>query len=122
MRPAVMRLLISTAASVIGVAAAQAHAFLSQAVPPVGGVVSAPPREIRLTFTEGIELAFSGIELSTAEGQPVMTGPATIDPRDNTLLVLPVPLLGPGRYRVRWHVVSIDTHRTEGQYGFEIKP
>jgi len=108
--------------SLIGVAVAHSHAFLSRAMPAVGGVVTAPLREIRLTFSEGIEPAFSGIELSTAEGQPIPTGPAAIDPRNNTQLVLSLPGLGPGRYRVRWHVVSVDTHRTEGQFGFEVRP
>jgi hypothetical protein len=37
-------------------------------------------------------------------------------------LVLPLPPLAPGRYRVRWHVVSVDTHRTEGEFGFEVTP
>jgi copper resistance protein C len=107
--------------SLLGVSAG-AHAFLSQAMPPVGGTVPATPREVRLTFTEGIEPAFSRIELTRADGQPVSTGPATVDPRDNTQLVLALPPLAPGRYRVRWRVVSVDTHPTEGDYSFEIRP
>ena len=108
--------------SLTGVAAADAHAFLSQAVPPVGGVVSAPPQEIRITFSEGIEPAFSGIELAAADGQTIGAGFARVDPSDNTQLVLALPRLGPGRYRVTWHVVSVDTHRSEGAYVFAIKP
>src|SRR5207244_9750333 len=122
MRPGPTRLLLATAAMLVGIAGAAAHAFLSQAAPPVGGVVSATPREVRITFSEAIEPAFSAIELATADGQPVSAGRATVDPRDNTQLVLPLPPLAPGRYRVSWHVVSVDTHRTEGQYGFEIRP
>jgi methionine-rich copper-binding protein CopC len=45
-----------------------------------------------------------------------------VDPRDNTQLVLPLPVLAPGRYEVMWHVVSVDTHRTEDTYDFEVKP
>ena len=26
--------------------------------------------------------------------------------------------LGPGRYHVRWHVLSVDTHKTEGSFSF----
>jgi methionine-rich copper-binding protein CopC len=121
MRNTVRRLLIASALSLLGVSA-WAHAFLSQVVPAVGGIVQAAPREVRLTFTEGIEAAFSRIELATAAGQPVGTGPATVDPRDNTQLVLALPPLPPGRYRVRWRVVSVDTHPTEGDYTFEIRP
>ena len=36
-----------------------------------------------------------------------------------------VPLqepLAPGRYQVKWHAVSADTHKTQGQFSFEVKP
>jgi methionine-rich copper-binding protein CopC len=121
MRNIVHRLLMAAVLSLPGVAAA-AHAFLGQAMPPVGGIVSIAPREVRLTFSEGIEPAFSRIELTRADGQPISTAPATVDPRDNTQLVLALPPLAPGRYRVRWRVVSVDTHPTEGDYTFEIRP
>lgn len=121
MRHTMRRLLMAAGLSLLA-AAAGAHAFLSQAVPPVGGIVSAAPREVRLTFTEAIEPAFSRIELSAANGQPIGTAPAAVDPRDNTQLVLPLPPLAPGRYRVKWRVVSVDTHPTEGDYTFEIRP
>jgi copper resistance protein C len=103
-------------------ATAQAHAFLDYASPPVGSTVPTPPQQIRLTFTQGIEPAFSRVELATAQGQPIQTGPATVDPSDNMQLVLTVPRLDPGRYRVTWRVVSVDTHPTEGAFEFEVKP
>jgi copper resistance protein C len=103
--------------------AAIAHAFLNQAVPPVGGSVAASPPEIRLYFSEAIEPRFSGIELTSLDGRPVKTGPSTVDPRDQMQFVLPVePALPSGRYKVTWHVVSVDTHPTQGDFTFEIKP
>ena len=99
-----------------------AHAFLNQAIPPVGGTVAASPKEIRLTFSEGIEPRFSGIDLATGDGRTVATGAAAVDPGNDTQLVLVLPPLAPGRYRVRWHVVSVDTHRTEGEYSFAVAP
>jgi methionine-rich copper-binding protein CopC len=101
-------------------AMALSHAFLSQAVPLVGGTVPVPPKEIRLTFTEALEPHFSGIELTTAEGQGIASGPAIVDPANDKQLVLPLPPLAPGTYRVHWHVVSVDTHRTEGEYNFTV--
>jgi|SRR5215471_5524081 len=112
--------LLALAAPSVPAAGAQAHAFLNQAVPPVGGAVPTSPKEIRLTFSEGIEPRFSGIEIATGDGQPVATGPAVPDPGDDKLLVLSLPQLAPGQYRVRWHVVSVDTHRTEGDYTFTV--
>jgi methionine-rich copper-binding protein CopC len=103
-------------------AVALAHAFLNQAIPPVGGTVPASPKEIRLTFSEGIEPRFSGIDLATDDGRTVATGAAAVDPANDKQLVLAVPPLVPGRYRVHWHVVSVDTHRTEGEYSFVVEP
>jgi methionine-rich copper-binding protein CopC len=38
------------------------------------------------------------------------------------VLLANLPMLGPGVYRVKWHVVSVDTHRTEGDFNFTVKP
>jgi methionine-rich copper-binding protein CopC len=35
---------------------------------------------------------------------------------------LRVPRLGPGRYRVTWHIVTVDTHPTEDAFEFEVRP
>src|SRR5215470_10576431 len=98
-----LRLLLHCVAAVaVGIPAmtALAHAFLNQAIPPVGGSVATSPKEIRLTFSEGVEPRFSGIELATSDGQAIATGPAIRDPKNDKQLVLPVPALAPGRYKV----------------------
>src|SRR5262245_11448560 len=97
---------------------ALAHAFLNQAVPSVGGTVAKSPKEIRLPFSEGVEPRFSGNELAASDGRIIATGPAILEPGDDKQLVLLVPPLAPSRYKVSWHVVSVDTHRTEGAYTF----
>jgi methionine-rich copper-binding protein CopC len=101
---------------------ARAHAFLHHAVPAVGGTVAVAPKEVRLFFTQELEPHFSGVTLSTGDGQSVATGAATVDPQDPTAMVLSVPPLAPGKYKVSWHAVSVDTHRTEGDFTFEIRP
>jgi len=121
MRRILLSLLVATAAS-SPAASALAHAFLNRAKPPVGGTVATAPSEIRLFFSEAIEPRFSGIELTAIGGQPVKTGPASVDPHDRMEFVLPVPPLPAGRYKVVWHVVSVDTHKTEGDFTFEIRP
>ena len=64
---------------------AKAHAFLDRAVPAVGSVVSAPPPELQLFFTQELEPAFSGATLSTGDGRPVATGAASVDPRNRAV-------------------------------------
>ena len=54
----------------LAAAPAFAHAQLEKATPPVGGTVS-PPSEIRLEFSEGVELRFTKVTLSGPGGADV---------------------------------------------------
>ncbi len=110
------------ATTCLGICRAEAHAFLQRAEPPVGGTVTTTPTEIRLWFSEPLEQRFSGADVATASGDKVDTAPARLDGADDRVLVVGVSPLKPGSYRVRWHVVSVDSHRTEGSFTFEVKP
>jgi methionine-rich copper-binding protein CopC len=99
-----------------------AHAMLVDAMPAVGGEAHAPVAEIRLRFTEGIEPVFSGIDLAAADGTPVPVTVALDPADDKTLIATPAHPLAPNDYRLQWHVVSVDTHRTQGSFGFTVKP
>ncbi len=101
---------------------ASAHAFLDRAVPAVGSVVSTPSSELQLFFTQDLEPAFSGVTIATGDGQPIATGAPSIDPQNRAEMVLKLPALAPGHYKVSWHAVSVDTHRTEGTFSFDIQP
>jgi len=110
------RVLIAFALS-LNAFSALAHAQLQSASPPVGGAV-APPSELRLRFSEGVEPKFSSVTLSggAALGKP------TVTPGDDRTLVVPIPLkLAPGVYTVKWRVMSVDTHRTQGEYEFTVR-
>jgi methionine-rich copper-binding protein CopC len=95
---------------------AHAHAALTQASPRVGSTVAASPTEVRMWFSEALEPAFSGaaiVDQSEAK--------AVVDPNDRKELVIPVVRpLPPGRYQVKWAVVSVDGHRTEGDFRFTV--
>jgi|GEM_PF-812899 len=102
---------------------AVAHAFLDNATPKVGSVVTAPPKIIRIQLTQRVEVAFSHIHLFTAGGQEIVMGPAAADPSDQTVLSAPVAgTLAAGQYEVRWDVLSVDTHRTNGHFPFSYQP
>lgn len=101
---------------------AKAHAFLDHARPEVGSTINRSPHEIRLWFTESLEPAFSSVEVLDRNRHEVDDKNAHVDPKDRMLLDVSVPRLSPGTYTVMWHVVSIDTHRTEGHFQFTIKP
>jgi methionine-rich copper-binding protein CopC len=114
-------LLIVSVALSLFVTAAVAHARLKKSDPPTGAIVTASPKEIRLQFSEAIEPKFSGVIL-TRGGDAVQTGPAAIDPNDKTTLIVPVGApLAVGVYKVNWHAVSADTHKTQGSFTFEVR-
>lgn len=95
------------------------HAFLQRAVPGAGVTIAAPPKRIALSFTEKLEPAFSGIGVTDSSGHDVKAGAVQIG---GNAMVAPIRPLAPGTYRVSWHAVSVDTHRTEGAYNFTVKP
>jgi methionine-rich copper-binding protein CopC len=108
----------ATAALVSGVALA--HAFLDHALPAVGATVAQAPAEVTLWFTQALEPAFAGCAVTNAAGARVDTGEVTVDPKDPQELHVPLRALPPGEYKVSWHVVSVDTHRTVGDFSFTI--
>lgn len=98
-----------------------AHAFLERATPAVGAEVSAAPKDLAITYTEPVEPAFCHIAVTNGSGAPVTSGtPAARD--GGRTLVVPLQSLPPGTYQVEWHVVSVDTHKTEGHFSFTVKP
>ena len=100
---------------------ASAHAFLAHADPKVGSATAGSPRELKLWFTQEIEPAFSTVEVRDAGNQLVDKKDAHLDDKDKTLLIVSLPSLPPGTYTVTWHVVSADTHKTQGHFEFTIK-
>ncbi len=103
-------------------AAAAAHAMLDRAAPRVGSSVKAVQGRVELWFTEPLEPAFSTVKVVDASGREVDGHDAAVDQADSTHLFVSVPALPPGRYRVLWRVVSVDTHATEGDFTFDVAP
>ena len=108
--------LVFTVLVSILVSRAQAHAMLDHASPAVGSTVAAAPKEVLLWFSEQLEPAFSTIEVHDARGAAVQAGTATVDPANHSELHISLKGLPPGTYKVIWHVLSVDTHRTQGGF------
>jgi methionine-rich copper-binding protein CopC len=100
---------------------AHAHALLDHAEPRVGNTVKSP-RMVSLWFTQNLESTFSDIQVLDASGARVNTGRAVVDANDRKLLSVPVKALPAGKYTVKWHVLSVDTHTTEGNFSFNVEP
>lgn len=102
--------------------AALAHAHLNRAMPAPGSVQAQPPKEVTLSFTEALEAKFSAIEVRDAKGAAMQTGPATLVSGDTAQLRVPLKDLAPGTYKVIWRVLSVDTHRSKGEFSFKVAP
>lgn len=97
--------------------AASAHAFLDHAEPRVGNKVATPPREVTLWFTQKLEPAFSTLTVTNAAGQRVDTGKTRVS---GDQMSVSLRSGGTGTYHVNWHVLSVDTHTTDGNFAFQV--
>jgi copper resistance protein C len=98
-------------------AVANAHAMLERAEPRVGNKVAAPPREVTLWFSQKLEPAFSGITVTNSAGERVDSGKARVS---GNQMSVSLRAGGSGTYHVNWHVLSVDTHTTEGNFTFQV--
>jgi len=115
-------MLLALAAAPGFVSLAAAHAFLDRAIPAVGSVVRESPAQIKLRFTERLEPPFSSVQVLDMNGSRVDRRDSVVDRTDAALLIVSLPRLAPGVYRVTWRVLSVDTHVTEGDFTFEVAP
>jgi copper transport protein len=97
---------------------AAAHAELVNTAPANGAALTRPPAEVRMTFTESVNLVNDGIRLVDHVGATVPTPNPTVDGRTITW---PMPAdLPEGPYVVTWRVVSIDGHPISGAFSFGV--
>ena len=117
-RRSITMLAASAALLVGGTVAALAHAHLVRATPAAGGTVQAAPTEVMLRFSEKLEPKFSSVIVRDSEGKQVSKGDAIVDKSDRMIMVLPP--LEPGVYKVEWRVMSADTHKVDGDFTFTV--
>jgi methionine-rich copper-binding protein CopC len=99
-----------------------AHAFLDHSDPRVGSTVDKSPATVDIWFTQEPELAFSRIEVFDSDGKQVDSKDTHVDDKDAKELIVSLPNLPAGTYKVVWHVLSTDTHKTQGDFKFSVKP
>jgi copper resistance protein C len=129
--------------------AASAHAFLNASTPGADSVVGTAPKEVRLTYSEPVEIRFSAFKvykIAAAPGSEMRTLHAAADglvaanllkrgdeaarsdagvantTRTGADIVVRVKDLEPGAYVLMWRVLSVDTHTTQGSFIFVYAP
>ncbi|MHC8344489.1 copper homeostasis periplasmic binding protein CopC [Pseudomonas sp. RT6P73] len=105
--------------SLLAASSVFAHAHLKDQTPAADSTVSAPS-ELRLVFSEGVEATFTKVTISQDGTDVPVKNLATEGSDKKTLIVTPAVPLTTGAYKVEWHAVSVDTHKSEGAYSFKV--
>jgi hypothetical protein len=112
------------AAACVGAAvatSAQAHARLQSSDPVAGSVLASAPKEIRLKFNEALEPAFSNIKLTDDKNAELKLPRAQVGTNDPTIMTAALPRLGRGTYHVVWTTMTRDSHKTKGEFSFQVE-
>jgi methionine-rich copper-binding protein CopC len=108
-------------AAVMAVSPALAHSFLVEATPSSKDHVAAAPKTIKLRFGGGVEPKYSKLTVEGADGKVLGEGSIGVPDKPRELS-MDTPDLAPGKYVVRYRVLSVDGHVVEGNYEFTVDP
>jgi hypothetical protein len=117
------RLLLAVLALASGPLAAPvfAHSLLVRSQPDRGATVARAPERVQLWFSERLEPAYATLSVWSEAGAQVDAGDAAVDAGDPRVLSTNAPNLAPGRYTVRYRVLSVDGHVVESSFTFTVK-
>ncbi len=95
------------------------HAKLQSTLPAADAQLIVPPKSLTLSFNGSVRLAVLSV---AAAGREVPLAVDRSAPAASQITVT-LPVLAPGRYRVRWSVLSAaDGHASQGTFSFTILP
>jgi methionine-rich copper-binding protein CopC len=94
---------------------------LVKSVPAQRAVLFRAPAKIQLWFNERLEPRYSTLVVSDSQGNPVDSGTAEVGDDDPKRLSVTVKPLPPGRYMIRYRVLSVDGHIVQDQFPFTVK-
>lgn len=98
-----------------------AHAKLQKSTPANGATLSSAPSEFRFEYNEAIEPAMSTVKVRGPGGKPVIVEKADVSKDDDKVLLVRMPTLTAGAYRVEWSTMGHDGHQTKGTVDFTVK-
>jgi methionine-rich copper-binding protein CopC len=114
-------LILAAALSLAAAGAADAHARLISGTPKAGSTGPAP-KQLKLTYSESLDLSGSSVKVSGPGGGAVATGPLALDPKNKRVVVVPLSATpAAGAYKVNWSMKTEDGHTTSGDFGFTVK-
>ena len=99
-------------------APAYAHAELETTNPADQAVVATSPKQIVLTFSEGVAVQADGVRVLNGDADRMSLGKATA--KDSVVTVPVSDTLAKGGYVVAWRVLSADGHPVRGSFQFYV--
>ncbi len=98
-----------------------AHTSLVKSDPPRRASLSESPAQIQLWFSEAIEAEYISVNVLDWNEKVVSLDEPEVVEDDPKSIVLAMPKLVSGSYKVKYRVLSIDGHVFESSYGFRVK-
>lgn len=95
-----------------------AHAIIVASIPGIDAVVAGPDVPVELHYNSRIDRERSRLTLLRTDGTTETLSLAADTPAD--MLAATITGLTPGRYRLRWQVLSVDGHITRGDIPFRV--
>ena len=95
-----------------------AHAKLIRSEPKRDAVLSTAPLRVQLWFQGRIEARFSQLSVWDATGKQVDTLDVQVNKEDAASVSIGLAPLTPGTYTVKYRILSVDSHISEGQFFF----
>ncbi|WP_213803586.1 copper resistance protein CopC [Granulicella sp. dw_53] len=103
----------------LAVPSAFAHTHPEAMMPAADSTVTSPS-VVMMHFSGAIEPKFSHLTVTDATGHVVNKDSSAVG-GDAKSMTLAMPTLHPGVYIVNWVAVSVDSHRSQGEYKFTVK-
>lgn len=101
--------------------ASSPHAIVLESSPLPDAVLRQSPSEVTLRFNSRIEKRFTRVTLGLVDRAPVLLAlPAGGAETTPDRLTIPLEALGPGAYVLRYRVLAVDGHITEGALRFTV--
>jgi len=122
LRPAVAPALLLMACLMLAAPrAASPHAIVLESSPIHDAVLPHPPSLVTLRFNSRIEKRFTRVTLAAGASAPVAVAVPVGDAEATPdRLTIPLQPLGPGVYVLRYRVLAVDGHITEGALRFTV--
>ena len=100
---------------------ALAHSMLVKAEPARRAVLTKAPNQVRLWFNEKIEGDYASLVVLDDKKQSITDVKPTLASDDPKSIILPLPELLPGKYSIKFRVLSVDGHVVESSFDFTVK-